>query len=202
MVGSQPNHHPTILHFTDWSRETSRKNRGTGGLTHEVDHPFIPVSDLQSYFATGNTLVNILQAIFGIEGDVFSLSQSIRHSCLKAFSILLSIGQGHFIRQFSRFQSLCDEKLPFESKPFRFPDDPSDEGFFAKFCAKQWIFCAPELKYDMDTHFVDQLILPIIEKRPLSEGGNAETYIIEVHDAYNGLHPSGNKTKVLQILSN
>ena len=195
MPGSAISHHAT-QNFLSWVENISKENHGIGSSTQEVDHPFIPISKLREYFEQGYTLANTLQGLLRTD-DATDWCDTIMKKYLRVFSILLSIGKGPFIRNFFQKESLCDTKLPFESRPPAFPIDPSDEGFFAKFCDKQWMFCVPELEYGMDTDFVNQRILPIIKKESLSGGGNAETSLITVHDAYNFLCPTSYANQVL-----
>ncbi|KAK3077872.1 hypothetical protein LTS18_009038, partial [Coniosporium uncinatum] len=109
-----------------------------------TNRQFLPHKRLKEYFSDGERVFDILRAVFLHAGQPSgALRRHIQHHFTRIFSILLSIGQGSFIKYFVDFDSLCDEALPFESQPKDFPS----VDFFPAFYKQQWTFCAPTIRH-------------------------------------------------------
>ncbi|KAL9129565.1 MAG: hypothetical protein Q9217_002021 [Psora testacea] len=192
MVERQPDDIPVIQDFLSWIDSPNTWSLGCRGAGNEIDCRFIPYKKLEAYFARHLRIQNLLIGLFP-EKDLGQLPnpETIRTRYLRIFCILLRIHHGRFIECFVHHDGLADHNLPFESKHPRWPSS-TDPKFFDNFHAQQWPFCAAHLKIHMDDHFDKDRILPIIEKKELSEGGSAITHRVVVEDEYNELIPRTN----------
>lgn len=173
--------------FRKWVDEASVP--GICGMGATDTPSFMPVSVLNTYLDCN--LPSILKGLFGVSENKERYGQ-IRKRYVKVFATLLYIGKGELIDQFQEYDNLRDKKLPFAKKPDEFPSSPDDEDFFHKFYNRQWMFCAPEFHNgQIDSHYEDERILPIIRKEELGSPGNtkARAYKIVFHGSYNKLDP-------------
>ena len=173
--------------FRKWVDEASVP--GICGMGATDTPSFMPVSVLNTYLDC--KLPSILKGLFGVSENKERYGQ-IRKRYVKVFATLLYIGKGELIDQFQEYDNLRDKKLPFAKKPDEFPSSPDDEDFFHKFYNRQWMFCAPEFHNgQIDSHYEDERILPIIRKEELGSPGNtkARAYKIVFHGSYNKLDP-------------
>lgn len=184
--------------FRKWVDETSVP--GICGIGATDTPLFMPVSELNTHFDCN--LPNILKGLFGVSENEERDAQ-IRKCYVKVFAILLYMGKGELIELFLGYDNLRDEKLPFVKKPDEFPSSPDDD-FFHKFYNRQWMFCAPEFRNgQIDSHYEDERILPIIHKEELGSPGNtkARAYKTVFHESYNKLDPNVEVTPCSCILS-
>jgi hypothetical protein len=185
MTERQLDHDPDIQQFFTWVNENlCTGKRGTD------DALFIPEQRLEEFLGSSDQVAKILRALFPY-GDLPCRPDAVLRRCRKVLCILLLIGKGHFIRQFNSHDNLCDHALPigFDAVcPKNFPTSTDDPHFFSKFYEKQWMFCVPEIHYDEDFTFRNEYILPIINRKRLSEGASAVIYQIELHKDYNKLN--------------
>ncbi|KAG8534060.1 uncharacterized protein KY384_000903 [Bacidia gigantensis] len=152
---------------------------------------FIPYTRLKSYLGSTKKLERLLDALYpGQDASELPPRKNITEQYLRTFSILLCIGMGRFVKHFVQHDSLQDSKLPFTSRPARFPvsSDPNFD-IFELFQRRQWEFCAQTLKYDMHNYFDTESVLPIIRRKKIAEGGSARVYKIELEAEYNELEP-------------
>lgn len=185
-VRTQPNHEDALQNFFRYVERCLQP--GISGIENE-EACFCPELDLKDYFSDYDQLVGILRCVLPSTGPLPVRAYNIQTKYTKIFAILLSIGKGNFIKQFNQYDSLSDEKLPFDTCPEHFPSDVEDmdKNFFCKFYERQWKFCAPNLSYERIKNFQPRMILPIVSREELATGGSSTTYKIEVHPAYNHL---------------
>lgn len=159
----------------------------------EERRAFVPLDVISRYFEENHKarLDDVLAAVYdGSDdspdaGDIFP-------SHIRVFCILLEIGMGRYIHNFTAYQ-LNDRRLPYDpqAKPTAFPQAPERPDFFEAFCQKQWRFCAAEFSPPMSNlRFEEERILPIIEKQLIAGGGSATLYLIKLHGSYNELDPT------------
>ena len=188
MVESQPDYNPYIQSFQQWARD-ARCATQSGDDDSEATQYFIPNPKLEAYLRVPRRVSNLLEALFPeTEKELPVEPEEVRTKYCRVFVILLLIGKGEYIINFVGRDSLCDRRLPFESKPSAFPIDSTDSTFFQRFQDTQWELCAPCFDGDgAHKHFEPNEILPIIHKQKLAGGGLATTYQIRIHEAYNHL---------------
>ena len=185
MVESQPDHNSDIQNFQQWARDARCVTSG-GDTRDELTQSFIPNPKLESYLRVPRRVRSLLEALF--PGNELPVEpEEVRKKYSKVFVILLLIGKGRYIENFVGRDSLCDQHLPFESKPSAFPIESTDPHFFKKFHDIQWELCAPYFDDATNKQFEPNEILPIIHKEKLAGGGNATIYKIKIHEAYNRL---------------
>lgn len=184
MVDQQPDDHPHIQELFSWAKEARRLGVGDTGL--KLDRPFIPDPETKAYLKDIRKIKNLLAAL-DPDGNPQLDPETIRNKYPKVFLILLLTGNGRFISHFVRHDSLCDQYLPFRTRPHEFPHT-SNIDFFTSFCRQQWEFCAQIFHYGTDQRFDEKdLILPIISIEKLEGGGSATVHKIGLHPAYNEL---------------
>ena len=148
---------------------------------------FLPGTKTEAYFKDIGPVKKLLAVLFP-NGAPKLDPEIIRKKYVKVFLILLLTGNGHFIELFVRHDSLCDQYLPFRSRPTHFPNSAGDADFFTSFYRKQWEFCARIFRNETHQQFDEKdLILPIISREKLGSGGSATVLKIELHPAYNKL---------------
>jgi hypothetical protein len=183
---SQPDYSDALQDFFKFIEE-KRQPGVIGAATENGDatRGFLPYDDLKTYFAKDTRLREVLRAVFeSPQGPPPVAFKTVREN-LRVFSILLYIRKGSFIQYFVRHDGLSDSMLPFYSRPQDFPAGPDD--FFPLFYECQWMFCAKPLKYNRYKNWKESMILPIISKERIGDGGSAVTYKIKVHPWYNHL---------------
>ena len=192
-VRTQPNHEDVLQNFVRYVEKC--KQPGISGTENEKVY-FCPELNLKDYFSDHNQLEGILRCVLPSTGPLPVRAYNIQTKYTKIFAILLYIGKGKFIKRFDQYNSLSDEKLPFDTCPEDFPSDVEDmdKSFFGSFYERQWMFCAPNLSYERFKNFQPRMILPIVSREELGTGGSSTTYKIEVYPAYNHLE-EGRTTK-------
>jgi hypothetical protein len=188
---AQRDEHPDIQTFLEWVR----KNIEYAVLdpNREERRAFIPLKTIQEHFTEdgGARLNDLLAAVFTPRDPPVD-PDDILENYTTIFCILIEIGKGRFIENFSSW-GLGDRMLPFESgdpPPSHFPTDTDDPNFYEKFCERQWKFCALEFKARMtNIRCHPDRILPIVSKERITGGGSAMLYRIKLHSAYNKLDP-------------
>ena len=184
MVEKQHDDHPHIQNLLSWAKEA--RQLGVGDAELKIDRPFIPDQEVKAYLKDTRTIKDLLAAL-DLDGNPRLDPETIRKEYPKVFLILLLTGNGRFISHFVHHGSLCDQYLPFRTRPHEFPDD-SNIDLFASFCRQQWEFCAQIFHDGPDQHFnTKDLILPIISIEKLGGGGSATVHKIGLHPAYNKL---------------
>ena len=184
MVEQQPDNHPHIQDLFSWVEKARRLGVGDAGL--KIDRPFIPDPEIEAYFEDIRQTRKLLAALD--PDDNLQLDpERIRKKYPKVFLILLLTGNGRLISSFVPHDSLCDQYLPFQTRPHKFPHISNDD-LFASFCHRQWEFCAQIFHDGTDQDFdAKDLILPIISIENRRGGGSATVHKIGLHPAYNKL---------------
>lgn len=183
----QADHDPVIQAFITWIRKVSQP--GLRGPGPDPNCTFVPLSQIETYFQDVSRVTRLLRSVLGPDELLLSLP-AIAKKYPRVFSILLLIGKGRFIQYFARYETLCDQRLPFEVKPQCFPTstETSDDSFFATFRDCQWQFCAHTFQpSDIDLHLGKETILPIVKREKLGSGASAVVFKINIHEAYNQL---------------
>ena len=152
-----------------------------------VPRSFLPLSALKAYFRDGDRVFRILREVtpWSTGPPPFALRRNIQHHYPQVFAILLLIDQAERIQDFIDYDSLCDEALPFVTRPPEFP--VADPDFYPLFFEAQMIFCAPVLRRDPFKEFHARTILPVVRCEPVGDISSC-TYRIELHPDYNELH--------------
>lgn len=189
----QPNHEPRLQRFFQFVEDKSQPGICADESKTAV---FLPETDLQEYFAEDDQLLGILKLIFENHTTLPIRLRSIRSRYTKVFAILLCVGRGDYIPHFEHYDSLSDEKLPFDQPPDHFPSEITAPSFFKDFQERQWRFCAPRLNFGRSKFWQPARVLPITSKEPLGTGGSAITFKIVVHPEYNELDANRNNKKV------
>jgi hypothetical protein len=155
----------------------------------DATRQYLPNSTRDGYFADKEHLRHILSQLFpdhrGGPSPVHLADIQKHYS--KVFSVLLWIGEGSRIREFTEDRSLADTNLPFRSKPSSFPDLPFFDNFWLDFDRWQWMFCAPDLTYFRKVEWEERRILPFVRREELGAGASGVAYRIEVHPSHDFL---------------
>jgi len=198
MVDRQRDHEPIIQNFRKWLRDNSAS--GTLGQTETVNTQFMPSQRLDTWLKEANNTRNLLRALWPEPDDVPVQPKEIWGKCSKGFATLLLIGKGHFIQHFIKHDSLWDGQMPFNDCPSNFPTTGDDPNFFKKFAECQWQFFPHTFLPDViDIHLNLTRILPIAHKELLAPGGFADTYKIQLHQAYDLLTTPLDQRRVSMI---
>ena len=166
----QPTHHPDVQAFYTWinnPRVASCQDDDTAGLDD-----FIPAGEVQAYLREDpSRLTSVLTALFRSEDSLWRgrASEIINHYSV-VFAILVSIDYGEYILNFLPHETLCDEKLPFEARPQKFPKGPSDSvELFDRFQKAQMRFCAVKFHRNSKHEFDGSRPLPFLSKELIDE---------------------------------
>jgi hypothetical protein len=170
----------------------SRLEDGSLGAYTKSDdatRQYFPNSTRDEFFADKERLSQIISQLFPNHpgGPSPVHFADIQENYSKIFSILLWIGEGSKIREFTENRSLADTNLPFRSKPSSFPDLPHFDTFWLDFDRWQWMFCAPDLSYYRKVEWEERRILPFIRCEELGAGASGVAYRIEVHPSHDDL---------------
>ena len=185
---------PVVQEFIEWVRDHCID--GTNGPSAMPNRPFMPFPSLQAYLKAHNRMSKLLRAMYS-ERDYHHAVTHLENWYTIVFSILILIGKGNYIMEFSQHTNLRDHHLPFLGKPLHFPTDPDDPTFWSKFCEEQFAFCAHTLEYnDIHTKLEDSCILPIVSKEELARGGSAAIYKILLHPYYDKLNSAADDPMV------
>ena len=190
----QPDDHPTIQGFLQWTKSPSTRRIGCGGSDNDIPREYISCVTLQEKL-TKRKVEELLEVLFENWDTPPPDANYITKHYLRPFAILLCIGAGRMIHHFVEHQSLVDHLLPFRDKPSTFPALTSGE-LFAAFRREQWAFCAVKLDYNIGAHLEVEEILPITTKEEIEEGGSAITYKIIVDEDYDELVPPNDEASV------
>lgn len=189
-------HHPAVQAFYSWIKEprikqprvATAQDKDTVGLDD-----FIPAGEVQEYFRKEPPrLTAILAALFGSEDSRWRGRVSeIVTSYSVVFAILVFIGHGEYILNFLPHETLGDDRLPFETRPNKFPWAPSDSvELFDRFQQAQSRFCAVRFNRSTTPEFDDSRPMPYLSKELLDEGGSAKVYKVQIHAAHDMLQTS------------
>ena len=184
---SQPDHHPVIQEFLQWTKSPSTKRIGRGGPDNDIEREYISFKTLEQRLDK-REVEQLLDALFQDSEDPLPDADFIIRHHLRSFAILLCIGSGRMIQHFSQHQSLQDRYLPFREEPARFPT-ATRRDLYAAFRRQQWAFCAVGLEYNIGYHLDTDEILPITAIERIEEGGSATTFSIVVDADYDELVP-------------
>ena len=203
--GSRQNTHlPAVQAFYAWikkPRVASAQDEDIAGL-----QDFIPAGEVQAYLREDpSRLADILTALFGSEDRRWrGRAKEIVDHYSVVFAILVSIGHGEYILNFLPHQeTLCDKKLPFETRPTKFPWAPSDSvELFDRFQEAQSRFCAVKFERNTTPEFDDSQPLPYLSKELLDEGGSAKVYKVQIHASHDLLQNSANNVSLGSAMSN
>ena len=196
MVESRYDNHSDIQEFYQWYEGARCQSKGD--YSAESGRWFVPDVQIQEYFQNLSTIRRLIRAVYH-DADFLPVGpKEIRDNHSKVFFILILIGKGHLVNLFVRHDGLGDRSLPFKTPERPFPLLPTDPGFFSSFYDKQWEFCVPTFRDNMNKDFEDQTILPITQKERLAGGGSATTYKISMHPAYDKLGKEGSGNPVSQ----
>ncbi|KAI9709972.1 MAG: hypothetical protein M1820_003050 [Bogoriella megaspora] len=170
------------------------QNLTSGSRSGATENPdqlsrFIPFEALKDFFDDSQRLRQILNEVFFPGSQTWIDHFAIGEDCLKVLAILLCIHKEKYIGVFVKHPSLHDTRLPLQQRPAEFPYVSTGEpDFFDAFYNKQWVFCTPRLRYQIDIVWEPERILPFVSKDKINGGGSATTYKIELHPGYNGLN--------------
>lgn len=184
----RPSHQAELQDFIRWIDKNS-----VNGLNAKGEPtPFMPQPKLKEYLRQGTRMQSLIGQVFEPHAPpVHAATHTILENCTAIFAILVRIGYGKFIGEFSRRKELFDDRLPYLAKPANFPI--SDNSFFQKFEKEQWRFCVHNFsKEDTDIQIEDRCILPIISQTKIAEGGTADIFKIVIHNYYDALDPLAN----------
>ena len=181
----QPDNEPYFQHFHHWISTNLLQGVAASSAPHDR---FVPKSSLEAYFVEDQCtrLNQILSRLFPEANHPAVSPRDILHSdgYLRAFATLLSIGEGDYIETFVRHDTLADSKMPFTSKPARWPASPSRPDFFEQFAKNQWMFCPADMSLGGTKEWQKERILPILSRTELRPGGASKTYKVEIHKDY------------------
>ncbi|KAJ9667922.1 hypothetical protein H2201_002108 [Coniosporium apollinis] len=186
MSESQPDHESTIQEFLAFLRSAACE--GALGSDPAAKPRFVPIDRITEQFKDIRLLSKLLGALFRDKEHTI-YPETIQKDFPRVFCILLSIGKASFIGNFIE-DSLSDKRLPFHEEPPHFPIATEAPDFWESFEQKQWMFCPATFKSNTPKlRFGEKLILPIIHKEEIAEGGSAVIHKIQIHSAYNRLKP-------------
>jgi hypothetical protein len=150
---------------------------------------YFPNSARDQYFADRGQLRQILSQLFpNYQGGPPPVQLAdLQANYSRIFSILLWIGEGSRIREFTEHRSLADTNLPFRSKPSSFPNVTRFDTFWSDFDKGQWMFCAQDLTYIRKVEWEERIILPFARCEELGVGASGVAYRIEVHHSHDRL---------------
>lgn len=198
----QPTYHPAVQAFYAWIKDPGVT------ITQGKDTPplddFVPAGEVQAYFRKDpSRLTGVLNALFGSEDSRWRghAHEIVDHYSV-VFAILVSIGYGEYILNFLPHETLCDDKLPFEVRPTKFPwaHLDSDE-MFDRFQKAQLRFCAVRFHRNSTHEFDDSRPLPFRSKELIGEGGSAKVYKVEIHGSHDMLQSPGTEVRSLGYVS-
>lgn len=108
--------------------------------------------------------------------------------CCRVLCILIRIGKATHIGTFVRYPDLWDSRLPFDHDhpPRSFPDQ-TDKSFYRLFVKEQYPFCAQVFSAHSSWAIPDHVILPIVERRSISEGGHSRVNRVELSPQHDNL---------------
>lgn len=186
MSESQPDHESTIQEFLGFLRSAACE--GALGSDPAAKPQFVPIDRITERVQDTKRLLKLLEALFRNREHNF-YPEIIQKDFPRVFCTLLSIGRATFIENFIE-DSLSDKLLPFREKPPQFPIATEAPDFWDSFEKKQWMFCPATFENSTPKlRFEEKLILPIIHKEKITEGGSAAIHKIQIHPAYNRLRP-------------
>ena len=187
----QRTHHPAVQAFYAWiknPRVASCQDDDTADLDD-----FIPAGAVQEYLREDpSRLTSVFTALFGSEDSRWRgrASEIVNHYSV-VFAILVSIDYGEYILNFLPHETLCDEKLPFEARPQKFPWGPPDSvELFDRFQKAQSRFCAVKFHRNSTPEFDESRPLPFLSKELIGEGGSAKVYKVQIHASHDMLQSS------------
>lgn len=193
---SQPDHHPFIQDFLQWTKSQGTYRVGCGGPENDINRKYISLVVLKEKL-NRRKIEELLEALFENWEKPAPDPDWIKRHYLRPFAILLCIGEGRMIYHFVKHQRLQDHLLPFPDEPHEFPSSTRCN-LYTAFRQKQWAFCAVRLEYNISSLLGTDEILPIVHKERIEDGGSAVTYKIVVDDDYDELVPRNNESLVIK----
>lgn len=193
MTDPQPDHKSHIQKVLTWESSPKTFHRECFGAADAWGGEFIPKSTIYDEFNQEGKVEDILEELYN-QGQTHD-AEYIRNHYLRGFIILICIGEGSMIKQFTEYVSLQDHQLPFRRVPEGFPSS-TKSNIWDKFYQKQWKFCPINFEYNMSYQLSPHDVLPITLNEPLRGGGSATTHKIELHEDYNHLEPFWNDNAV------
>jgi hypothetical protein len=194
----QPTYHPAVQEFYAWIKDSGvaiTQDKNTSGLDD-----FVPAGEVQAYFRKDlSRLTAVLNALFGSEDSRWRghVNEIVDHYSV-VFAILVSIGYGEYILNFLPHETLCDDKLPFEVRPTKFPRPHLDsDEIFDHFQKAQLRFCAVKFHRNSTHEFDDSRPLPFLSKELIDEGGSAKVYKVEIHVSHDMLQSPSTEVRNL-----
>ena len=194
---SQPDDHPVIQDFLQWTKSQSTRRIGRGGPDNDIEREYISCKILERRLDK-REVEKLLDALFQDPEYPLPDADFITRHYLRSFAILLCIGEGRMIHHFSQLQGLQDQYLPFRDEPPRFPKSTRRD-IYSAFRREQWAFCAVLLEYNIGYRLDTDEILPITETHRIEEGGSAITFKIAVDGDYDQLVPATDEDLVLHL---
>lgn len=202
-MASDANWEPPVQAFCDWLK----KDRVTGSQDdHEELQDFVPSGEVAAYLKGNGVLKDILAALYPSQ-DHRDSAKEIVNRFSKVFAILISIGYGGQILNFLPHDSLSDGRLPFETRPLKFPRDPYETdhygpgSFFGRFQAEQPRFCAQIMAAGAFSSIEPQQRMPFLEKTLVGRGGSAHVFRIKVHADHDQLKRRNAQVRMLSLMS-
>ncbi|RKF56173.1 putative protein kinase-like [Erysiphe neolycopersici] len=171
-------------------------------LEQEAKEHFLPLDAVRSYFTTCDSqlqrnLDKMLVEIFNMDPPPVNSDLILRdHTAI--FCILLQIEREIYIKHFTCFEELSDQRLPFDlaHPPQPFPINKGDSMFFQEFCEVQRRYCVPIFNPHMlHKNFGNQRLLPITSKERLRTRGKSTAHIITIYGPHNKITRESVKIK-------
>lgn len=166
------------------------------GASKTSDSIYTPRSVLLRYFTNGQGSIDgLLGVILKEEGHIIPASDTVLEQYLAVFTVLLSIGQAHYLNRFIE-RDYNDDRLPFLDRPRHFPKADSGS-FFDAFFDAQWRFCPVRLaKNPINLQIEPEQILPLKSKEKIKSNGNSTIYRVKLHEDYD---PFGDEPSAFDI---
>lgn len=167
---------------------------GRSGFKNEVESKYIPSETLAEQLSL-ERVEKLLEALYEDRIAAAPDARVVKDDYLRSFAILLCIGAGQFVHNFTDQPSLSDQYLPFDNQPQNFPT-ATDRELFDEFQAAQPPFCPYRLKPQMSHNLGEHTILPINSQERVDEGGSAIIWKVVVDKDYDRLVSRGDKNAV------
>ncbi|KAH9834315.1 kinase-like protein [Teratosphaeria destructans] len=151
---------------------------------------FLPRGAAEKHLRDNNNLWTrlLLKETFGDQNGPDA--KSVAQNYCRILCILTTLSKQRFIASFVNYTSLSDARLPFETRPSNFPDDPDDTHFYTKFFERQWHFCSRVLEKHTSSLIPKHEVLPILNLDRRGTGGSATVYRATVHEDHDQLRQS------------
>ncbi|KAF8850604.1 hypothetical protein BDZ45DRAFT_186822 [Acephala macrosclerotiorum] len=189
---ARPEDNSTVQGFIAWLQET--RCYSVAGPASDSRRAFVPVKAVETYLEENrNARLNSILAAVYYPKEPPTYAEAILKRYTAVFCILLEIGKGDCIHNFTEHESLRDAQLPFD------PSDPpahfltafedAAPATYEQFCNKQWKYAVPILHRSLNQRFSVDRILPIVSKEPIKKSLDVSIFRIRIHEDYNFLRP-------------